>query len=80
MTTITLQPATTVEIDTANLVLTKITDSPTDLVITATIQNIWRDIILWKGAEEYADAGIWTNETANARAVQLIDAGIVKFV
>jgi hypothetical protein len=76
---ITLQPATTVEVDTSNLVLTKIIDSPTDLVITATIQNIWRDIILWKGAEEYADAGIWTNESANARAVELINSEAVVF-
>jgi hypothetical protein len=79
MSTITIQPAQTIEIDTTNLVLTKVTDSSTDLIITATIPSIWRDIILWQGAEEYAAAGIWTNESALARAKALIDAGDVRF-
>ena len=79
MSTITIQPAQTIEIDTTSLVLTKVTDSSTDLIITATIPSIWRDIILWQGAEEYAAAVIWTYESALARAKALIDAGDVRF-
>ena len=79
MATITLQPAETVDINTDNLILSRVIDSSTEQLITATIQNIYRDIILWQGSEEYAAAGIWTNESALARAKELIDSGNVRF-
>ena len=79
MATITLQPAETVDINTDNLILSRVIDSSTEQLITATLQNIYRDIILWQGSTEYAAAGIWTNESALARAKELIDSGNVRF-
>lgn len=78
MATVTIEPAQTVDIDTTKLILTKVTDNQVD-TITATVQGLWRDIILWKGAEQYAAAGTWTNETALAQAVNLINSGSVIF-
>ena len=80
MATITLQPAQTVDIDTSTLVLQRVTDSSTSQIITAVIDNLYRDLILWQGSEEYAAAGIWTNESALARAKELIDSGNIRFL
>jgi len=80
MATLILEPARTIDIDTNNFSLRQVVDNPVEQIITATIDNIWKDIVLWKGSEEYALAGIWTNESALQRAKELIDAGTVQFV
>lgn len=80
MATITIYPAQTIEVDVDSLVLEKVTDSPTQQVVYATIPNLYRDIYLWRGSEEYAEAGVWTNESALQRAKDLINAGNVRFV
>ena len=79
MATLILEPARTIDIDTNNFSLRQVVDNSAEKIITATIDNIWRDIILWRGAEEYALAGVWTNESALQRAKELIDAGTVQF-
>ena len=80
MTTITLQPAQTVDIDTPTLTLDKVTDSSSSQTIWASIPALGRDIYLWYGPAEYEEAGVWTNETALQRAKELIDAGNIRFV
>jgi hypothetical protein len=79
MATITLHPAETINIDTDNLVLRKVIDNPIEQIITATVENIYRDIILWQGSEEYTEAGIWTNESSLARAKAILESGNVQF-
>jgi len=78
MATITIQPAETVQVDTDTLVLRSVTDNQID-TITTRIDNVWRDIILWQGVEEYTEAGVWTNESALQRAKDLINSGNVRF-
>jgi len=83
MAILTLYPAYTVsaqtmEIDTTNLKLNAVIDNQMD-TIAASVNGIQRDIILWHGADEYAAAGIWTNQTALDRAKELIESGNVKF-
>jgi hypothetical protein len=80
MTTIILQPEQTVDIDTNYLILDKVSDSPSSQTIWATITALGRDIYLWYGPVEYDEAGIWTNESALARAKELINSGNIRFV
>ncbi|NBX75029.1 MAG: hypothetical protein EBQ92_00535 [Proteobacteria bacterium] len=40
--------------------------------IIARIDGLDRPIYLWNGSEEYAQAGIWTNESALARATEIL--------
>ena len=75
MATIVLQPAQIVDINTDSLTLDKVTDSSSSQTIWTTIPALGRDIYLWYGPEEYGQAGIWTNETALARARELINSG-----
>jgi hypothetical protein len=79
MATITLQPAQTIDIDTNSLVLDKVTDSSSSQTIWATIPALGRDMYLWYGPVEYEEAGIWTNESALARAKELIESGNIRF-
>lgn len=79
MATITLEPARTIEIDPFSLTLERVTDNQVD-TITASIKGLWREIILWQGADEYASAGLWTNETAKDRAAELITSNNIRFV
>jgi len=74
----TLQPAKTIDIDTDKLTLRNVSDNQVDLII-ASIEGFWRDIVLWQGADEYAAAGIWTNQTALDRAKELIESGNIRF-
>ena len=76
MATITLQPAQTIDIDTTNLVLTKVVDNQVD-TISASVQGLWRDIILWQGAAQYAAAGVWTNDTALAQATAVLQLSAI---
>ena len=80
MPTIIIQPAQTVDIDTNSLMLEKVTDSSASQTIWTTIPALGGDIYLWYGPVEYEQAGIWTNETALARAKELIDSGNIRFV
>lgn len=79
MATITLQPAQTIDIDLNKIVLTKTTDIPSEFLITASVEGVWRDIVLWKGQEQYAAAGNWTNETIVAQVSAVISSGNIQF-
>jgi len=60
---ITLRPAEIITIP-EPLTIENIRDSFQDLKITARIARVPREIILWQGADEYASAGNWTNDSA----------------
>jgi len=49
------------------LTIENIRDSFQDQKITARISRVPREIVLWEGAEAYAAAGNWTNDTALAQ-------------
>jgi hypothetical protein len=40
--------------------------------IIARVKNLPQGIVLWSGEEEYNKAGNWTNETAQARLLELL--------
>jgi hypothetical protein len=80
MATIIIQPEQSVDIDTNTLTLDKIVDSSSSQTIWTNIPGLNRDIYLWYGPVEYEEAGVWTNETALARAKDLIDSGNIRYV
>jgi len=41
--------------------------------IFAFIKGLPKPVILWKGEDEYAAAGAWTNESVLARATEVIN-------
>jgi len=63
---ITIQSAQTVTLNT--IVVEFVRDIFSEKKIIAKIKNLPRPVILWSGAEQYAAAGNWTNETATAQA------------
>lgn len=77
---ITVRPAQTIEVDIDSIYLESVTDSSTAQTIIGRAPALQRDFYLWYGPEEYAEAGIWTNETALARAKELVNADDVRFV
>jgi len=60
---ITLRPAEVITIP-EPLTISNIKDSFQDQKITARVDRVPREIVLWAGAEQYAAAGNWTNESA----------------
>jgi len=79
MATITLQPAQTVDIDLDNLNVNFIRDNSNNFTIIANIQGLPRPVLLWSGEEEYAAAGVWTNESALARAKEILSSDSPRF-
>ena len=79
MATITLQPAQTVDIDLDNLNVNFIRDNSNNFTISANIQGLPRPVLLWSGEEEYAAAGVWTNESALARAKEILSSDSPRF-
>jgi hypothetical protein len=63
---ITVQTAQTVTLD--SVVIEFVRDIFHEQKIVSKIKNVPRPIVLWSGAEQYAAAGNWTNETATAQA------------
>ena len=47
--------------------------------IIARIAGLPRGVILWEGDTEYTAAGNWTNETAIAKANEIINSGSIKW-
>ena len=80
MATITLQPAQTLDIDLDNITINFIRDSSNDLTIIANIRGLPRPVLLWSGEEEYAAAGVWTDESALARAKEILSSDSPRFV
>ena len=67
---ITVQPAQTVNLD--SVVVEFVRDIFSEQKIVAKIKGLPRPVVLWSGAEEYAAAGNWTNETALAQATSVL--------
>jgi len=76
-TTVTIQQTKDVTLDT--IVVEAVRDLLLEQKIIAKIKGLPRGIVLWDGAEEYAAAGIWTNESVLARATELLNQNNVKF-
>ena len=79
MATITIQQARTVDIDANNIILKRTVDDPIRFRITALIEGLNREIIVWDGADAYAAAGTWTNETVIAQIIILINTDNILF-
>jgi len=67
---ITLQQAQVVTLD--NVEVQAVRDLFAEKKIIARIKGLPKGIVLWDGAEQYAAAGNWTNETAAARATEVL--------
>ena len=63
---ITLRPAEIITIPDP-LAIEAVKDSFENKTITARISRVPREIVLWKGEEQYDAAGNWTNESALAQ-------------
>ena len=79
MATITLRPAQTVDIDLDSLTINFVKDSFENSRIIANIKGLPQAVLLWDGADEYAAAGVWTNESALARAKEILSSDLPRF-
>lgn len=52
--------------------IVSVRDVFTEKKIIARIDGLVRPIYLWNGAAEYEEAGVWTNESALARAKEVL--------
>jgi hypothetical protein len=68
---VTIQQAQIVTLDDP-IVVEDVRDVFVQKRIIARIKGLPRSVILWDGAEQYAAAGDWTNDTATARAVAVL--------
>jgi len=75
---IVIQPEKTVNL--SEIKVLGVRDLFEEKVIIARIKNIPRPIFLWKGEEEYAAAGNWTNETALERATEVLSLPNIPWV
>jgi hypothetical protein len=74
---IVIQPQKTINLSEVKILAVR--DLFEEKVIIARIKDLPRPIILWKGDEEYDAAGIWTNETALARATEVLSQTPVRW-
>ena len=72
-----LRPAETISIDETNPIVTSVNDNFERKHITARLQGMYRDIVLWTGEEEYTLAGVWTTESVVARVKALLLANTI---
>jgi hypothetical protein len=73
---ITLQPVQTITLS-EPIVIEAVRDLFTEKRIIAKIKGLPRPVILWSGSEEYAAAGNWTNESATAQALTVLQLSSV---
>lgn len=67
-----LRPAETITVDETNPIVTSVNDNFDQKRITARLQGMYRDIVLWSGDEEYTLAGVWTNQSVIDRVKELL--------
>ena len=72
-----LRPAETISIDETNPIVTSVNDNFERKHITARLQGMYRDIVLWTGEEEYTLAGVWTTESVVTRIKALLLANTI---
>jgi len=75
---ITIQSAQVITID--NIVLEFVRDFFIQKKIIAKVKGLPRLIVLWEGADEYASAGDWTNDTATAQATAVLSLSSIPWV
>lgn len=69
---ITIQPEQSVTLDEVKVLAVR--DLFEEKTIVARIDKLPRPVVLWKGDAEYAAAGNWTNDTASARAKEVLSS------
>ena len=69
---ITIQPEQSVTLDEIKILAVR--DLFEEKTIVARIDKLPRPIVLWQGDTEYAAAGNWTNETALAKATEVLSS------
>lgn len=74
-----LRPAETIAIDENNPPIVSVNDIFERSLITARVQGVYRDIVLWSGQEEYALAGNWTSESVADRLKELLLTNTINF-
>jgi len=74
---ITIREQETITLD--EIVINTVRDEFQSKSITARINGLPRPLLLWKGAEEYEEAGVWTNESVIARATELLSLSSVRW-
>ena len=74
---ITIREQETITLD--EIVINTIRDEFISKVITARINGLPRPILLWKGQEEYEEAGLWTEESALARATEILSLSSIRW-
>ena len=67
---ITVQQAQTITLD--NVVIEAVRDLFNEKKIIARIKDLPKGVVLWSGSTEYAAASAWTNESALARATEVL--------
>lgn len=67
-----LRPAETITVDETNPIVTSVNDNFDRKHITARLQDMYRDIVLWSGDAEYILAGVWTNQSVIDRVKELL--------
>jgi len=69
---ITIQPAQTINVDINSITIEFVRDSFDARQIIGKVNQLPMSFILWSGEAEYNAAGVWTNDSALARAKELI--------
>ena len=67
---ITVQPAQTIELN--SVVIEFVRDIFIEKTIIAKIKDLPRPVVLWRGETEYAAASAWDNNSALARATEIL--------
>jgi len=71
------QPQQTVSLSAVNIMAVR--DLFEEKTIIARVKGLPRPVVLWKGDSEYTAAGVWTNESATARATEVLSAPVVQW-
>jgi hypothetical protein len=71
------QPQQTVSLDSVEIIAVR--DLFEEKTIIARIKGLPRPVVLWKGEDEYAAAGNWTNESAIERAIAVLSSSDVSW-
>ena len=73
-----LEPEKYIELEMVNVLA--VIDSKAGKTITAYIEGLNRQILLWSGEKEYEQAGDWTDEDALGRATEMLSLSTIPWV
>ena len=71
------QPQQTVSLSGVEILAVR--DLFAEKTIIARVKGLPRPVVLWKGDAEYAAAGVWTNETAVAKATEVLSLSSINW-